>query len=177
MRFTIVNSTDGLLHVHIWGCRDLDREMHRANGQWIAEADNPEELITQQIRESDEGTMFEDTFKVFPCAYKGCELGPRKRRKAGLTVRLTKRQCEMLAYALSAKDGQEPQGCCGNTARGMVTIESLVKRGLLEEGGSPNPYGYYLYLYVPTNAARQVFVYEYLRQRGYEVGPTRAHNS
>jgi hypothetical protein len=68
MDFTIVNSTDGLLHVHMRGCADIKRhEMKQANGVFDAEGDNADEFIAQYIRESDVD-LDQDHFRVFPCA-------------------------------------------------------------------------------------------------------------
>lgn len=70
MNFTIVNSTDGLLHVHMRGCRDIEREMRQANGLYDADGDNADEMIAQQIHDSDVA-LRADSFKVFPCALEG----------------------------------------------------------------------------------------------------------
>lgn len=47
MNFTVVNSTDGTMHVHRTGCRDLAKEIRRSNGEFTLDVNSREEAVQQ----------------------------------------------------------------------------------------------------------------------------------
>lgn len=71
---TVINSTDGTMHVHKAGCQDISREIqgHRSNGEFNLTANTQEEAVREiwadfidewngDISTGDENTRF------YPC--------------------------------------------------------------------------------------------------------------